>query len=184
LTAGEVLVIIQLGSAKSTARTTCWQMSNAKVILVADDDENDVFFLRRAFAKSGLLHTIIHVSDGQKALEYLFGEGIYADRKSNPFPDLVLLDLKMPKTDGFDVLATLRSLPQLDLPIVVFSTSALMVDIQMAKKLGAVDYMAKPADQDEMIKVALALHERWLSGPSSAKSDSAEDLFPRKQHFP
>jgi len=109
-------------------------MSNSKVILVADDDENDVFFLRRAFAKSGLLHTLIHVSDGQKAIEYLLGEGIYANRNSNPFPDLLLLDLKMPKTDGFDVLATLQSLPQLELPVVVFSTSALTVDVQAAKK--------------------------------------------------
>jgi CheY-like chemotaxis protein len=159
-------------------------MSNPKIILVADDDENDVFFLRRAFAKSGLLHTIIHVSDGQKAVQYLLGEGIYADRKGNPFPDLLLLDLKMPGTDGFDVLAMVRSLPQLDLPIVVFSTSALMVDIQTAKKLGALDYMAKPVDQDEMIKVALTLHERWLSGPSPAKSDSGADLVPWKHLLP
>ena len=137
-------------------------MSNAKVILVADDDENDVFFLRRAFAKSGLLHTIIHVSDGHKAVQYLLGDGIYADRKSNPFPDLLLLDLKMPGTDGFDVLATLRSVPHLDVPIVVFSTSGLLVDVQMAKKLGALDYIPKPVDQDEMIKVVLTVHERWL----------------------
>jgi len=159
-------------------------MSNAKVILVADDDENDVFFVRRAFAKSGLLHTIIHVSDGQKAIEYLLGEGIYADRKANPFPDLLLLDLKMPRTDGFDVLATLRSLPGLDLPVVVFSTSALLVDVQMAKKLGALDYVAKPADQDEIVKVALTIHERWLSGASPAKSDSAERVTPRKPYSP
>jgi CheY-like chemotaxis protein len=159
-------------------------MNNAKVILVADDDENDVFFLRRAFAKSGLLHTIIHVSDGQKAIEYLLGEGIYADRKSNPSPDLLLLDLKMPRTDGFDVLATLRSLPTLDLPVVVFSTSALLVDVQMAKKLGALDYVVKPADQDEMVKVALTIHERWLSGASPRKSDSAGDVTPRKSHLP
>jgi len=159
-------------------------MSNAKVILVADDDENDVFFLRRAFAKSGLLHTVIHVSDGQKAVQYLLGEGMYADRNSNPVPDLLLLDLKMPGVDGFDVLATLRSLPQVELPIVVFSTSSLLVDVQMAKKLGAVDYIAKPVDQDEMIKVVLTLHERWLSGPSAAKSQSAEGIFLPKPNSP
>jgi CheY-like chemotaxis protein len=159
-------------------------MSNAKVILVADDDENDVFFLRRAFAKSGLLHTIIHVSDGHKAVQYLLGDGIYADRKSNPFPDLLLLDLKMPGTDGFDVLATIRAVPHLDIPVVVFSTSSLLEDVQMAKKLGALDYIAKPADHDEMIKVALALHERWLSGGSSAKSDAAEEIILRKPQIP
>lgn len=176
--------MIVSGSANTIARGTCWQMSNPKIILVADDDENDVFFLRRAFAKSGLLHTIIHVSDGQKAIQYLLGEGIYADRKSNPFPDLLLLDLKMPGTDGFDVLATLRSVPQLDLPTIVFSTSSLAVDVQTAKKLGALDYMAKPVDQDEMIKVALTLHERWLSGTSPAKTDSVEGIFLRKPRIP
>jgi len=159
-------------------------MSNSKVILVADDDENDVFFLRRAFAKSGLLHTLIHVSDGQKAIEYLLGEGIYANRNSNPFPDLLLLDLKMPKTDGFDVLATLQSLPQLELPVVVFSTSALTVDVQAAKKLGALDYVMKPADQDEMLKVVLSLHERWLSGTLPVKKESARGLAPGKSNVP
>jgi CheY-like chemotaxis protein len=159
-------------------------MSDAKVILVADDDENDVFFLRRAFAKCGLPHTIIHVSDGQKAIEYVLGEGIYSDRKCNPFPDLLLLDLKMPRTDGFDVLVTLRSVPELDLPTVVFSTSTLMVDIQMAKKLGVVDYIAKPVDQDEMVKVVLTLHERWLSGTSPGKSDAVEGGLLRKHRLP
>jgi CheY-like chemotaxis protein len=158
-------------------------MNNSKVILVADDDENDVFFLRRAFAKSGLLHTLIHVSDGQKAIEYLLGEGIYADRKSNPVPDLLLLDVKMPKRDGFDVLATLQSLPQFELPAVVFSTSALTVDVQMAKKLGAVDYVTKPVDQDEMLKVVLNLHERWLSGTLPVNKKSPEGLAPRKSDF-
>lgn len=159
-------------------------MNNSKVILVADDDENDVFFLRRAFAKSGLLHTLIHVSDGQKAIEYLLGEGIYADRKSNPFPDLLLLDVKMPKTDGFDVLATLQSLPGSELPVVVFSTSALTLDVQMAKKLGALDYVMKPVDQDEMLKVVLSLHERWLSGALPVSKKSAEGLASQKSDSP
>jgi CheY-like chemotaxis protein len=155
-------------------------MNNWKVILVADDDENDVFFLRRAFTKSGFLHTIIHVSDGQKTIDYLLGAGAYSDRKANPWPDLLLLDLKMPKTDGFDVLATLQSLPEADLPVIVLSTSALPVDIQMAKKLGAVDYMIKPADHDEMMKVVLRLHERWLSGTAARTSTSVQPMAVQK----
>src|SRR5689334_13298827 len=111
LTRRKVSVNVESGWPSLQRKSKCWRMNNSKVILVADDDENDVVFLRRAFAKSGLLHTIIHVSDGHKAIEYLLGEGIYADRKSNPFPDLLLLDVKMPKTDGFDVLATLQALP-------------------------------------------------------------------------
>lgn len=155
-------------------------MSNAKVILVADDDANDVFFLRRAFTKSGFLHTIIHVSDGQKAIDYLLGSGAYADRNANPFPDLLLLDLKMPKTDGFEVLATLQSVTAIQLPVIVLSTSALPVDVQSAKKLGAAEYLVKPVDHDEMMKVVLNLHERWLSGAPAKMSDSAEPLIAPK----
>ena len=153
-------------------------MSEPKIILVADDDENDVFFIRRAFAKCGLLHTIIHVSDGQKVIEYLLGEGVYANRASNPFPDLLLLDLKMPRTDGFDVLGTLRSLPGLDLPVIIFSTSALLVDVQMAKKLGAREFLVKPVDQDEMMKVAQTVHQRWLAGPSPKQNVSQRRVSP------
>jgi CheY-like chemotaxis protein len=156
-------------------------MNDWKVILVADDDENDVFFLRRAFTKSGFLHTIIHVSDGQNAINYLLGSGVYADRNANPFPDLFLLDLKMPKTDGFDVLATLQSVAAIQLPIVVLSTSTLPVDIQSAKKLGAVDYVVKPVDHDEMMKVVLKLHERWLSGTPAKISGSAESVTPTER---
>jgi CheY-like chemotaxis protein len=155
-------------------------MSNSKVILVADDDENDVFFLRRAFAKSGFLHTIIHVSDGQKAIDYVLGSGCYTNRDANPFPDLLLLDLKMPKTDGFDVLASLQSLAEVHLPVVVLSTSALPVDIQTAKKLGAVDYLVKPGDHDEMMKVVLNLHERWLSEAPARIGESAQSVPSRK----
>jgi len=155
-------------------------MNDSKVILVADDDENDVFFLRRAFTKSGFLHTIIHVSDGQKAIDYLLGSGTYANREANPFPDLLLLDLKMPKTDGFDVLASLQSLAAIHLPVIVFSTSALAADVQAAKKLGALDYIVKPVDHDEMMKVVMKLHERWLSGAAAKRSHSAQSVPLRK----
>jgi|ERR1051326_8318 CheY-like chemotaxis protein len=158
-------------------------MNNWKVILVADDDENDVFFLRRAFTKSGFLHTIIHVSDGQKAIDYLLGTGAYIDRNANPFPDLLLLDLKMPKADGFDVLASLQSLPTLQLPVVVLSTSALAVDIQMAKKLGALDYVVKPADHDEMMKVVLNLHERFLSEAVGRITEPAQPVAMQKRRI-
>jgi len=155
-------------------------MNNWKVILVADDDENDVFFLRRAFTKSGFLHTIIHVSDGQKAIDYLLGSGTYANRDANPFPDLLLLDLKMPRTDGFGVLASLQSLAEIQLPVVVLSTSALPADVQTAKKLGALDYIVKPVDHDEMMKVVMNLHECWLSGAPAKRSNSAQSVILRR----
>src|SRR5579864_6945174 len=73
-------------------------------ILYAEDEENDVFFLRHAFKLAGLHHTVKAVPDGAQALEYLAGVGIFADRTQHPFPDLILLDINMPKQSGLDVL--------------------------------------------------------------------------------
>src|ERR1041385_2451762 len=139
-------------------------MSGRSTILVADDDQNDVFFLRRAFQKSGVSHAVIHVSDGQEAIDYLLGEAGYADRARFPVPVLVLLDLKMPKVDGFDVLAWLRTRPELEsLPVVVLSSSSREDDIQRARTLGAADYRVKPADFDELMILAQEVANRWLS---------------------
>jgi CheY-like chemotaxis protein len=88
----------------------------------------------------------------------------------------------MPKTDGFDVLATLQSLPEVALPVVVLSTSTLAIDVQMAKKLGAMDYLMKPVDQDEMLKVVLSLHERWL-GDLAVKKEEAGGFASRKSNL-
>ena len=139
-------------------------MSGHTTILVADDDQNDVFFLRRAFQKSGVSHAVIHVSDGQKAIDYLLGEANYRDRARFPVPALVLLDLKMPKVDGFDVLAWLKTRPELEgLPVVVLSSSSREDDIQRARTLGAVDYRVKPADFDELLILAQDVATRWLN---------------------
>ncbi len=139
-------------------------MSGQTTILVADDDQNDVFFLRRAFQKSGVSHAVMHVSDGQQAIDYLLGEADYRDRIRYPVPVLVLLDLKMPKVDGFDVLAWLKTRPELvGLPVVVLSSSSREDDIQRARTLGAADYRVKPADFDELLVLAQDVAARWLS---------------------
>jgi len=141
--------------------------SAARTVLVADDDENDVLFLRRAFQKAGLSHTIIHARNGQEAISWLTSIG--AARLW--LPDLLLLDLKMPLVDGFDVLGWLRvissSLQQWgprSVPVVVLSTSCLPQDKEKAKDLGAHDYLVKPVNSDEWITIAKSLNERWLSG--------------------
>src|SRR6266478_3381503 len=139
--------------------------TNAKIVLVADDDENDVLLLRRAFQKAGLSHTIIHVKDGQEAIDYLSGVG--ADVK--PPPSLLVLDLKMPRLDGFDVLEWLQSRQeQLPVPVVVFSSSALPMDKEKAETLGAHDYLVKPDNLDSWILVAKRLHEQWLDSGQAA----------------
>ena len=139
-------------------------MSANATILVADDDQNDVFFLRRAFQKSGMDHSVVHVSDGQEAIDYLRGEANYGDRSRFPLPSLMLLDLKMPKVDGFDVLTWLKSRPELSpLPVVVLSSSSREDDIQRARLLGAADYRVKPADFEQLQALAHDVATRWLT---------------------
>jgi CheY-like chemotaxis protein len=138
-------------------------MSDYSTILVADADQNDVFFIRRAFQKSGITYPVVHVPDGQEAIDYLKGEAAYADRTRYPLPGLLLLDLKMPKVDGFDVLAWLKSRPELkELPVVVLSSSSREDDIQRARQLGAADYLVKPADFDDLLSLAQDVAARWL----------------------
>jgi CheY-like chemotaxis protein len=125
------------------------------VVLIADDDSNDTFFLRRAFEKAALSPELFEVSDGEKAISYLSGTDEFADRAKFPFPTLLLLDLKMPKLSGFEVLQWLSQQPinQRKPNIVVLSSSGLPSDIQKALALGAQDYRVKPGDIDEMISM-------------------------------
>jgi CheY-like chemotaxis protein len=139
-------------------------MSLKRTILVADDDQNDVFFLRRAFQKSGVDHSVVHVSDGQEAIDYLRGDADYGDRARFPLPVLLLLDLKMPKVDGFDVLHWLKGRSELkELPVVVLSSSSREDDIERARSLGADDYRVKPADFEQLLVLAQDMSTRWLT---------------------
>lgn len=132
-------------------------------VLIADDDSNDVFFLRRAFQKAGLSHTVLDVPDGERAIHYLSGEENYADRSQYPIPTLMFLDLKMPKVSGFEVLEWLGTQKDLhDLKVVVLSSSGLQSDIQRARNLGAHDYRVKPADIDDMINMVKEVADKWL----------------------
>jgi CheY-like chemotaxis protein len=138
-------------------------MAGQTTILVADDDQNDVFFLRRAFQKSGLGHMVLDVPDGQEAIDYLRGDAAYGDRSRFPLPALLLLDLKMPKVDGFDVLAWLKTQSEFkSLPVVVLSSSSREDDINRARALGADDYRVKPADFEELLTLAQDVANRWL----------------------
>jgi CheY-like chemotaxis protein len=133
-------------------------------VLLADDDSNDIFFLRRAFQRAGLANTVMDVSDGEKAIEYLGGQNCYSDRTRYPLPALLLLDLKMPKINGFEVLEWIRTRDDLrDLKVVVLSSSGLPDDMQKARELGAHDYRVKPADQEDTVAMIKEVAGRWLS---------------------
>jgi CheY-like chemotaxis protein len=144
-------------------------MQNNAPILLAEDDENDRFFIRRALARSGLGNPLVAVRDGVEAVDYLAGIGSYADRASHPLPSLLLLDLKMPRMSGFDVLVWLATRPDFDeLPVVVLSSSTLDSDIKRARELGADDYQVKPQEFERLVEMLRNLHSRWLAGGSEA----------------
>jgi CheY-like chemotaxis protein len=133
-------------------------------ILVAEDDENDVFFLRRALKRLGLPNELIVVADGQQLVDYLSAKGIYAARSAYPLPGLLLLDLKMPRKGGFEVLAWLKSRPDLaELPVVILSSSAQESDIKKARELGADGYQVKPQNSEDLVEIVRQLHARWLA---------------------
>lgn len=132
-------------------------------MLVIDDCEEDVALLQRAFLKAGLGVTLHTARDGEEAIEYLEGKGKFRDRSVHPMPRLVLLDLKMPKMDGFDVLAWLSNHPKLKcLPVTVFSSSSQRRDIDRAYELGANSYLCKPSNLKEYGELAELLHSYWL----------------------
>ena len=139
------------------------------VILYAEDDENDAFFAKRALDKSGLPLSVVRVSDGQEVIQYLEGEGPYSDRSLFPFPNLLLLDLKMPLMGGFDVLAWLKARPHFkSLPVIILSSSDQQEDVREARCLGAIDYFVKPAVADDLNTILLNIYQRLLSPDSDA----------------
>jgi CheY-like chemotaxis protein len=132
-------------------------------ILLAEDEANDVFFMRRAFEKARLLNPLQVVSDGEQVMDYLKGEGKYADRKAYPVPFLILLDLRMPRKSGFDVLEWLRQQPGLKrIAVVVLTSSNDGPDINRAYDLGANSYLVKPPDSDSLTEMFKRLNSYWM----------------------
>jgi len=143
-------------------------MSKRPLILLCEDNREDVFLLRRAFAKADVACSIVDVRNGQQAINYLSGTGLYTSREEHPLPNLVVLDLKMPLMDGFEALAWMQTRAELKgIPAVVLSGSIEPTDLEAAKKLGAQEYLVKPKDWDELIKFAQVLDERYLSKPTN-----------------
>ena len=131
--------------------------------LVAEDDENDVFFLQRAFKQAKVENPLNVVRDGQEAIEYLSGEGKFSDRNLYPLPHLFILDLKMPRKTGLDVLGWLQEQPELRcVPVLVLSSSAHRTDIERAYELGANAFVVKPASLEKRVELAKLIGAFWL----------------------
>lgn len=137
-------------------------------ILMAEDNKNEVALMRRAFAEAGIPNPLIVVRNGREVIEYLAGEGGYADRAKCPVPGLMLLDLKMPWMDGFDVLSWLRRQPQFDgLPVVLLTSSKLQPEVVESRLMGVYDYRLKPHDFEELVRLLVDVRRRWLDERSN-----------------
>ena len=134
-----------------------------KTILQVEDDENDVFLLKHAMKKMGVANPIQVATDGQEAIDYLYGADKFADRAIFPFPCLVLLDLKLPYVMGLDVLEWIRKQPWTALPVIILSASAEDADIASAYRLGANGFVTKPAEADKLEALVKAIQAFWLT---------------------
>lgn len=132
--------------------------SRNMIILLAEDDDNDVFFMKRALQKAEITYPLHIVNNGQETVDYLAGIGKFHDRNRYPLPTLMFLDLKMPFLDGFEVLAWLQSQPALKkITAVVLTSSSEERDRKKAAELGAKGYFVKPPSVEtvkEIIKLA------------------------------
>ncbi len=139
-------------------------MNAAFTILLAEDNEDDVFLLKTALGKAGISHPIQAVTDGEKAISYLKGENEYADRSRYPMPHLFLLDIKMPLKNGLEVLAWLRSNSDNGLkrlPVIIMSASDIQQDIDRAYELGVNAYLVKPNAFEDLMRVLKTTSEFW-----------------------
>ncbi len=149
-------------------------LNKPETILVAEDDPTDALFLRRAFSKAGVSVTLQFVRDGQEAVDYLRGDAPFADRNAHPLPDLLLLDLKMPRLNGFDVLGWLRQRPILKrLPVIIFSSSGELGDINHAYDLGANSFVVKPHALEELLGLVERFKNYWIEANQNPSARSA-----------
>lgn len=134
-----------------------------KLILLAEDNPDDILLTQRAFKKSNVANELIVVRDGQETLDYLFAEGKYAGRDISIMPEVILLDLKMPRMDGLEVLKRIREdLRTKHLPVVMLTTSKEEKDIVQSYCLGANSYITKPVDFNQFVEAIKQLGLYWL----------------------
>ena len=135
----------------------------AAAILLVEDNEDDIFLMQRALKAAGITNPLFIVEDGQQALDYLAGNGEYADRSSYPIPAIVFLDLKLPEIRGHDVLAWIREQTRFEnVVVVVLTSSSEPHDLKEAYRLGANSYVVKPPTAEQLLDMAKAFRWYWL----------------------
>ena len=147
---------------------------NVNHILLADDQEHDAFFLRRAIKSAGLQIQLHAVQDGEQAVDYLCGSNLYADRLRHPLPCLLVTDIKMPRFDGFELLAWLQTRREFaSLPKLVMSSSCHEGDLKRCLDLGATAFFTKPSEPEQLVAMVGEWHRDWLVAHCSRGALSA-----------
>ncbi len=144
------------------------------ILLLVENNSNDVMLLRRALSKVGIATALQVVTDGDAAIAYLSGDGPYADRALYPLPTVILLDLKLPKKSGHEVLEWLRRQPGLKrLPVIALSSSEQPADVDLAYDLGVNSYLIKPVQFDDLVDIVRALDLYWFRFNHGPRGESA-----------
>ena len=148
-------------------------MAKLAPILLAEDDPNDAFLFACAVKHAGVPNPCVVMRDGQQTIDFLELLSSCPDRWQHPLPAVLLLDLKMPRLSGFDVLAWLQTRADLQsMPVVVLSSSPQAPDMLKSRELGAVDYQVKPSRLEDLVALIQQLRARWLQ-PKAAITDSS-----------
>ena len=132
------------------------------VILLVEDNQAHAELAIRNLEESRVANKVVHLANGEAALDYLFHRGDYADASMSPRPHLILLDLRLPKIDGLEVLKEIRNSELNGIPVVILSSSEADVDLKKAYKLGASSYLVKPVDFDKFAKLMDDIGYYWL----------------------
>lgn len=132
-------------------------------ILLVEDNRLDIELTLDAFREARLGNTVHVAKNGEEALTYLFGRGQYGDRKQYPLPDIILLDLKMPGIDGFEVLRQVKAAPDLKrLPVIILTSSREEGDLALSYDCGANSFLVKPVSFEGFLKVVKEVQSYWL----------------------
>ncbi len=152
--------------------------SGPLVLLLAEDEENDVVLFKRALRKAGVNVVLERVSDGEEAIDHLKGSGKFNDRLNHPFPDLVVVDLKMPRKTGFEVIEWVRASAAKRLRVLVLTSSQEKRDVNKAFDFGANGYMTKPHNFEDLVSLIKSMHAFWAElseRPDMGESNTAKD---------
>ena len=161
-----IVYLTAMSAAANSAKST----RKSPTVLLVEDSPDDAFMVQRALNQAGVAQQVIHLKDGEEAVDYLSGNPPYDNRERFPIPALILLDLKMPRLSGLDVLTWLQTRPDLaHVPVVVLTGSVRSEDRREAEKRGAVGYQVKPVAFEDLLEIVRHVDARWLGGDSEGE---------------